>query len=159
MTPTPQDGEDALVRVAALLRHRRLRATRAVRHIVPAVARSGRPVTVQQLVDATGLPTSSVYRNVAALADAEVLAVVRGADRIDRFELAELVAGQHHHHLVCTACGLVDDYATPPDLEEHVDAVSEVIAAERGWILRRHTLDFVGLCGECSRVRPAPAAG
>lgn len=156
MTSAP---DDAVGRAIGLLRHRRLRATRAVRTILATLAGRQRPATVQELVESTGLPASSVYRNVAALADAEVLDVVRGPDRVDRFELGEPVAGDHHHHLVCTSCGLVDDYRTPPDLEERVDAVLDVVAAERGWSLRRHTLDLVGLCGDCAGLKPERAAG
>jgi len=153
-----RDGDELPERALTMLRHRRLRATRAVRRVVAVVDGSTSPVTVQQLVDETGLPPSSVYRNVAALTDAGVLEVVRGQDRIDRFELGEEVVGHHHHHLVCTSCGLVVDYPAPEDLERHVAAVCEVVAAERGWDLRRHVLDLLGLCGDC-RVRSGPADG
>lgn len=119
-----------------------------------ALAEAPRPLTVQELGDLTGLPISSVYRNVAALTAAGVLDVVRSAERTDHFELSELVGNEHHHHLICAACGLVEDYRTPVTMETQVDSMGAAIASERGWQLLRHTLDLIGMCSTCATVTP-----
>lgn len=99
----------------------------------------------------SGAPESSVYRNMRELQDAGVIDSVWGTDPIERFELAPWVLGaDHHHHLVCTACGFIIDYVAPEQLECLIDLVVPAIARAAAFVVRRHTLDLVGLCNGCT---------
>jgi Fur family ferric uptake transcriptional regulator len=60
----------------------------------------------------------------------------------------ELNEGQHHDHLVCTACGKVEEFYDP-EIERRQSAV----AAARNWILQDHAMSLYGLCASCAKGR------
>jgi Fur family ferric uptake transcriptional regulator len=69
-----------------------------------------------------------------------------------RFELAEDLT-EHHHHLICTSCGAVEDFTAPASLERVLGkAVAEIESAHR-FRAQRHRLDLVGLCADCQTRR------
>ncbi|MGI9096071.1 MAG: Fur family transcriptional regulator [Candidatus Limnocylindrus sp.] len=54
----------------------------------------------------------------------------------------------HHHHLVCTVCGViaeVDDCG--------IDAVTTEAARRTGFKIDAHRLELFGRCGDCKRKR------
>lgn len=127
------------------------RYTTGRRTLVDALCTAGRPLTVPEIilsVDAQGLPQSSVYRNLTVLVEADVVRRVAGGIGHDRFELAEDLAG-HHHHLLCTSCGVVADVPTSPRLERAVAEAARAASAESGFEVEGHRIDLVGLCGTC----------
>ena len=50
----------------------------------------------------------------------------------------------HHHHLVCSGCGTVVDFADC-DLSELADRLSQ----ETGFAIESHLLEFTGRCMDC----------
>ncbi|HEY8527974.1 MAG TPA: Fur family transcriptional regulator [Acidimicrobiales bacterium] len=127
------------------------RYTAGRRTLVDVLAASGRPLTVPEIirsVGAQGLPQSSAYRNLTVLVDAGVVRRVAGGPGHDRFELAEDLSG-HHHHLLCTSCGVVADVPTSPRLERAVAEAAKLASAESGFEVAGHRIDLVGLCGTC----------
>ncbi|HLX86926.1 MAG TPA: transcriptional repressor [Acidimicrobiales bacterium] len=127
------------------------RYTRGRRQLVEALADSPRPLTAAELVAARpALPQSTAYRNLAVLAQAGVVHRVEGTDEFARYELAEAVTGQHHHHLVCRVCGRVEDFAVPSGLERSVDTLMTQIGTDRGFRAESHRLDVLGTCATCT---------
>jgi Fe2+ or Zn2+ uptake regulation protein len=127
------------------------RYTKGRRTLVEVLSVAGRPLTVPEIirsVDARGLPQSSAYRNLTVLVDAGIARRVAGGTGHDRFELAEDLAG-HHHHILCTSCGVVADVATSPRLERAVAEAARAASAESGFEVAGHHIDLVGLCGTC----------
>jgi Fur family peroxide stress response transcriptional regulator len=57
-----------------------------------------------------------------------------------------------HAHLICTACGRIEDFERP-DVEQAL----AVAAAASGYRVNAHRLDFYGLCPSCQAHRPAQA--
>src|SRR5258706_13207262 len=53
----------------------------------------------------------------------------------------ELNEGPHHDHLVCLACGRVEEYVDP-----EVEQRQKAIALERGFELQDHALAMYGVC-------------
>ena len=127
------------------------RYTRGRRRLVDLLVDADRPMTLPDLLRAApgGLAQSSAYRNLTVLEQAGVVVRVAGAGDHARFELAEDLAG-HHHHLVCTRCGTVTDVTVPDRLERAVDRALGEIVAGTGFRLEGHRLDLVGLCRECA---------
>ena len=77
-----------------------------------------------------------------------------------RFELAEELAG-HHHHLACAACGTVEDVVPSARLERAMDEAARVVAEEQGYEVIGHQFDLVGTCPACPggpMPRPPPPA-
>ena len=70
-------------------------------------------------------------------------------DEFTRFELAEDLSS-HHHHLLCSSCGLVADFELPPDLERQLEAAFETAATEQRVESIHHRVDLVGRSTNCS---------
>jgi Fe2+ or Zn2+ uptake regulation protein len=66
-----------------------------------------------------------------------------------RFELAEDLTGHHHHHLVCSACGSVEDVTFPDAFEQQLESALAAVAEGSGFKVTAHRLDLVGLCSSC----------
>lgn len=129
------------------------RHTRQRRAIVELISTAARPVSVPDLLgeDGAAVSQSSLYRNLVVLESVGVLQRVTGAGHHDRFELSEALSGQHHHHLTCTACGLVVDIPADPDVEAAVAGEASRITAEFAAVVTGHSLDLYGRCADCSR--------
>jgi len=117
--------------------------------LVATLASAGRPLSIPEILASNmELPQSSAYRNVTALIEAGVVRRVTGVDDHGRFELAEELAG-HHHHLACGRCGKVEDVAPSPRLERAMAEAARVVADEQGYQVTGHQFDLVGLCPSC----------
>ena len=130
------------------------RYTSQRRTIVEAIAGAGRPVTTPEVLERAGhrLSQSSVYRNLAVLADVGVLQRLPTGGDFDLFELAEELSGHHHHHLHCTSCGVVIDVPAGPGLEQAVMTEAEQLAEGLGFVVAGHSVDLYGLCRDCTEV-------
>ncbi len=125
------------------------RYTRGRRRLVDALASAGRPLTASEVLAAGDLAQSSAYRNLAALELCGVVHRVAGSDEFARFELAEDLTDHHHHHLICTACGLVTDFTVSDRLERSLEAAMATVAETTGFAPDHHRLDLLGRCGSC----------
>ena len=97
--------------------------------------------------DTVGL--STVYRAVQALADDGELDSIR----TDSGEaLYRRCSTQHHHHLVCRACGLTVEVAGPA-----VEQWADRIADDHGFVDVSHTLEIFGTCASCRAAGTTPA--
>lgn len=143
-------GVDLHQRAALLLAAVDQRYTTKRRALVDALAGRGQPLTLQEILgSAPGIPQSSAYRNLAVLAEAGVVRRVQGVDENGRFELAENLSGDHHHHLVCTGCGLVADVAASTKLERALAEAARAAADNGDFLVVEHRFDLVGLCAGC----------
>ncbi|HEX2052613.1 MAG TPA: transcriptional repressor [Actinomycetota bacterium] len=126
------------------------RYTTSRRALVEAMAAARRPLTIPEILSAAGNVTvSSAYRNLTLLCEADVARRVSGTDDLGRFELAEDVSGQHHHHLICSSCGTMADVKATDQLEKAVADAARQVAAETGYVVRAHRVDLEGLCPAC----------
>lgn len=126
------------------------RYTASRRALVEAVALAGRPVAIPEvLADAPGVSQSSAYRNLSVLCEARVARRIVGSDDFGRFELSEDLSGRHHHHLVCSSCGMVCDIAAFPRLEQVLAEAARLAASETGYEVNNHRIDLEGRCPRC----------
>lgn len=128
-----------------------VRFTGGRRHVVSALADADGPLSAAELSDVLdgAVPVSSLYRTLAVLEEAGVLAPHLGAKGLTRYELAEWLAG-HHHHLICLECGAVDDVHLPAEAERAlVDLVSTVVAGD-DFVVEHHSLEIEGRCRRCA---------
>jgi Fur family ferric uptake transcriptional regulator len=123
----------------------------AGRRALLAVLRSAdRPLSVASLLAAdVRLHQSSVYRNLHALEAAGVVARLAGPAGEGHYELAETLAG-HHHHLVCRHCGRLEDCVLPEVLERSLDEVARSTGRRHRFVVDEHRLDLLGLCADCA---------
>ncbi len=126
------------------------RYTTSRRIVVDTLQSAGRPLTIPEILDGTQhLPQSSAYRTMAVLTQAGVVRRVVAVDEFARFELAEDLSS-HHHHLLCTSCGLVADFELPPTLERELESAFAEAATTQQFESIQHRVDLVGLCTNCS---------
>ena len=138
--------------VSTLLRSAGQRYTGSRRAVVDVLADEGRPMTLPEiLARQPDLAQSSAYRNLAELEQAGVVRRIITSDEHSHFELAEDLTGHHHHHLICSDCGAVTDFAVPADLEKQIERSASAVARKYGFVVDAHRLDLVGRCMDCSR--------
>jgi Fur family ferric uptake transcriptional regulator len=136
--------------VATRLRRVGQRLTENREALVGVLGASPRPLTLSEIrVAKPGLAQSSAYRNLVVLESAGIVHRVMGADEFARWELAEELTG-HHHHLICAACGRVEDVPASAGLERSVAAAAAAITRTTGFRTQHHRIDLVGLCSTCA---------
>jgi Fur family transcriptional regulator, ferric uptake regulator len=126
------------------------RYTVSRRQVVDALQAAGRPLTIPEILDDNPtLPQSSAYRTMAVLTQAGVVRRIVAVDEFARFELAEDLSS-HHHHLLCTRCGLVADFELPSALESSLETAFATVADHHDFERVQHRVDLVGLCTACA---------
>lgn len=130
---------------AQALREAGLRPTRQRLAVLEALDGRSDAVTAQELHQhlrtgerAPGLTT--VYRTLAALAEAGRLDTFRRAGE----QAFRLCGSSHHHHVMCTSCGDVQEVEAR-EVERWVASV----ARRTGFEVTGHRADVFGLCREC----------
>ncbi|MFH1453116.1 MAG: transcriptional repressor [Armatimonadota bacterium] len=104
---------------------------------------------VRKLHSGTGLTT--VYRTLELLVNMGVLSKIDTGEGKSRYELVEGISGKkHHHHLVCTKCGKIIDYADFMEKEKEFLAQTEKgLSAKYDFDIKNHKIYFTGFCKKC----------
>lgn len=128
-----------------------VRYTRGRKILVAALAGADGPRSAAELHQQIGdsVPLSSIYRSLAVLEEAEVLAPHHGTRGLTRYELAEWLRG-HHHHLICIDCGLVEDVDVTDRHEQQVEKVVDAISSTASFTPINHALEIEGRCSQCA---------
>lgn len=136
--------------VESRLADRGVRFTGGRRRVVAVLAAADGPLSAAELHDVLDreVPLSTVYRTLSVLEEAGVTSPHLGAKGLTRYELAEWLSG-HHHHLVCLACGAVDDVHLAPQTESELERlVGSAVSGD--FVAQHHTLEIEGRCGRCA---------
>ena len=137
-------------KVVGRLEHQGQRLTAVRAQLVEILSASGRPMTIPEILGARpGLAQSSAYRNLVVLEQASVVHRLVTGDEFARYELAEDLTG-HHHHLVCSNCGRIEDLPASDGIERSVAAAAAQAARRAGFRTSHHRLDLVGTCADCT---------
>ena len=124
--------------------------TRGRQDLVDVLAGIGAPATMPMIVQRSpGLAQSSLYRNLAVMEQAGVVARVDVGDTKSYYELSDLVTEDPHHHLVCSDCSAVVDINLPPRAERSIERALGDAARDVGFELTEHRLDIIGVCAQC----------
>lgn len=130
-----------------------LRSTSGRRLVLDALANEANPLSVTELQERVRdkIPLSSLYRIIADLLNARVLRKLEFEEGFARYEFDEDLA-DHHHHLVCTTCGMVVDVPLH-NLEGQLSVAANEIVEATGFVAAAHRLDFFGTCRGCINKR------
>jgi Fur family transcriptional regulator, ferric uptake regulator len=135
--------------VAERLRQAKQRYTAGRRALVELLHGARRPLEIFEIADSSDrLPVSSIYRNLVVLEQSGAVTRYPAAGGHARYELSEELVG-HHHHLVCSNCGRMEDYEAPPEVEGGLQSVADAVAARTGFRATGHRLELRGLCARC----------
>src|SRR5512143_1283496 len=136
------------VESGALLSRHRLRPTAIRLRILDVLDASRSPLSAAEVharLGEGGPDLATVYRNLDRFAGASIVRPVRFADGTRRYEIAR---GGHHHHLVCTLCGEIEDLAPCG-----VELLEEAAIRQHGFHVASHSLEFYGTCRSCAQNR------
>jgi len=93
---------------------------------------------------------TTVYRTLELLDKAGLVRKIHTGDGLVRYEYRRSDHADHHHHLICSGCGLIFNYR---DFEQEelqlVRRTEELLARKYGFLIRDHNIEFIGLCSEC----------
>lgn len=140
---------DLHLTVASRLRSLGQRYTANRRSLVEILDDAGQPLAISDiLLGRSKLAQSSAYRNLAVLERTGVVRRVVTNKEFARYELAEDLT-EHHHHLVCSNCGTVEDVMIPSRLERSMERALADVASGIGFAAISHRLDLIGTCRSC----------
>jgi Fur family ferric uptake transcriptional regulator len=143
-----------MTRLASLVQRLEMaghRVTPSRRAVVAAVARAGSHFTVDDI--SRRLPDvgrATVFRTMKLLLGLGVVCRVLLEDGSLHYRLSPAGAGEHHHHLVCSECGRVEDFF-PCD----VALLTDELARRTSYEIEGHWLELYGRCGACRVPKPA----
>ena len=131
-----------------LLKQHGLKATAARTAVLRVLSGSKTPLSVQAVVDA--LPKGSadqatVYRVLEAFVEK---GIARQVDLGKGHASFEREGASHHHHLVCTHCGRVEDVE---DCDADAFAAQALERSKQFARVARHSLELFGTCKECGK--------
>ncbi|HET9127986.1 MAG TPA: transcriptional repressor [Propionibacteriaceae bacterium] len=85
---------------------------------------------------------ATVYRTLGMLAAEDVVDTLRTPDGETVYRRCG--RSDHHHHLVCRACGRAVEIEGPG-----VESWASRVAAQQGFSDVQHTLELTGVCADC----------
>jgi Fe2+ or Zn2+ uptake regulation protein len=124
-----------------LLRSKGLRATPKRKALLNALSAPATVENLHQKVPSADLVT--VYRTMRDFVAVGLAREVRFKDASIRFESAK----DHHHHLVCTTCGVI---AEVPECSVSSLEKRALKASKQFVSVEEHTLEFFGTCIACA---------
>ena len=141
-----------LAGLEALLRRKGLRMTANRRAILQVLLDAESPLSLEQIQTAGGkhVPDgdapdfATVFRMMTLLEELKLARKVNLGRALSFYELTD--SDHHRDHLVCTDCGQV----TPLEGMCPVERLERQIARKHGFTQLTHSLEFFGLCGDCS---------
>ncbi len=127
------------------------RVTPSRRAVIAAILQQTDHFAVDDLLQrCRGAGRATVFRTIRLLTDLGVVCRVLLEDGSLHYRVSE--RSQHHHHLVCTGCGIVQDL----DQCSVSDLVRD-LSQSSGFDIDGHWLELYGRCASC-RVAQAVAA-
>lgn len=148
MTGVPRTTDDREVRTTTESAGRQVesrghRLTEPRRAVLDAIIAVGAPFTVEELCSATpAVGRATVFRTIKLLQESDVICRLSLDDGSVRYQLSH---GGHHHHLICNACGAVDEFR-----DSDLDALIDRNAREHGFEVSSHSIELYGRCRECA---------
>lgn len=130
-----------------ILKNAALKSTKKRQVLLLLLQKQARPMTAEELhaLAEPILPmnVSTVYRTLNTLTEKKIL--IRSV-RQDGKAYYSLAKKDHSHRLVCDLCGKVIPVDTCP-----LSELEETLQQKTGFRITGHSLEFTGLCPECSK--------
>lgn len=127
--------------------HRRGGARRAVLELLDGERCALTAVEIEQAVRERGRAVSraSVYRVLEQLDALGMVARVETGQTMVRYERAGCAGSEHHHHLVCDACGTVMPFS-----DEALEQAISALSARVPLAVSEHEIVLRGECRDCA---------
>lgn len=130
-----------------ILRRVGLKVTDARLSILASLRKEVSPLSPEKIARSLRgrMDTATVYRVLEVFMKKGIVRRVNLGHVHAHYELVR--PNDHHHHMVCESCGLVEDVTVPEptDLEKSVLRTSINFAS-----VSSHAIEFFGVCNRCS---------
>ncbi len=125
-----------------------LRATPARIAIMQLLESSKKPMdtnTIMSYLQEEEIETdpATVFRIMNMFTQKGITTPIQFQEGKTRYELANR---EDHHHLICESCGRVEDIE-----DTVIPALEKRIKERRNFTVKRHSLEFFGLCANCQK--------
>jgi Fur family ferric uptake transcriptional regulator len=121
-----------------------LKVTTARLNLLDILKHVKKPLSIKQIahrLEEDDIDLVTLYRNIESLQN---LGIVKQINLKDRQAYYELSGGEHHHHLVCTNCGRLEDIKV-----EEIN-LNKTFLKNHGFAkVTDHSLEFFGVCNKC----------
>lgn len=123
-----------------------LKATPARIAIMDLLEKTNEPVDVQMVAgylekQAIDTDRATIFRILNMFTDRGITKRIFLNEGKYRYELADQ---EDHHHLICEACGAIDDIA-----DCDLSKIEQDILRKKGFMVKHHSLEFFGVCQAC----------
>jgi Fur family ferric uptake transcriptional regulator len=125
------------------LKEHRAKLTKARKLLINIFQAHHLPLTEAEIRAKLKVNKTTVYRELELFSNLGIVKEVFFGDGKKRFELN---LHNHHHHLICTNCEKVEDIFVHKDVEH----VEQKIRKLKNFVIKNHSLEFFGLCKNCS---------
>lgn len=130
------------------LREAELRATPARVAVMNFLEKTNQPVDVNSVINYLNVKRintdpATVFRIMNVLTQKGITTRIEFQEGKTRYELARKI---HHHHLVCEACGRIENISG-----QFLCALEKEIQNKHKFLVKRHSLEFFGLCADCQK--------
>ena len=145
---------DARARLAEHLARAGLKRSRARDVVVDTFLATKGHVSAEELTELVrrrepGIGFTTVYRALKLLVAAGLAAERQFGDGRARWE--PVLAGEHHDHLICTACGAIVEFE-----DAEIEALQLAVARRHGFQVTSHRMELLGRCAACARAARGP---
>lgn len=138
--------------LATLLRRKGLRMTANRRAILSVLLSAREPLSLEQIQrgaaghvsDGEAPDFATVFRMMTLMDELKLARKVNLGRALSFYELTD--SEHHRDHLVCTDCGQI----TPLEGICPVERLERQIARKHGFTQLTHSLEFFGVCGDCT---------
>lgn len=144
------DSDTGLRGFAEFLARSGLKTTRQRERVVRAFFAAGRHVSAEELyhqirADDSTLGLVTVYRTLKLLRQAGLATERKFGDAYARFDPNP--ADWAHHHLICTRCGKIQEFADPA-----LRSLGTKVARSHDFTVTEQRLELYGVCRDCARL-------
>lgn len=138
-----------------LLKSRGFRQTKPRRLVLDALETAEAPLSPYEIAERIKEggekgDVVSVYRILTTLEQNDLVHRVMSSGKFHKCQLApehdcQRPQLQHcHHTMICRACGRIEEVHCPG-----MDLIEQAMAAQSGFLIEHHSLEFTGLCADC----------
>ena len=128
------------------------RVTAPRRALLDAIHELGEHFTAEQiLARAPSVGRATVFRTLRLLQDLGAVCQVILDDGTAEYRLSSV---GHHHHIVCSECGAIDDFASCD-----IGDLLEELSRRTGFDIAAHRLEVYGRCARCQSALPLGSRG
>lgn len=132
-----------------LLKSLKLKATAARIAVIEVLSSSEKPLSVEMIAHAIKskkINQVTIYRTIESLLKVDVISRVDLRQESVFYEFNNHHG--HHHHIVCTECGIIEDFESC-----QIESLSAKILSQskRFKTIKDHSFELFGLCNSCSK--------